>query len=378
MRGLRLLRGRLDRARAEAERGAAATVVALLVGGGVALGMAALTVDVGALYAERRQVQNGADAAALAVANDCASTATCPASPNGLARTMADGNATDGTTAVALVCGAGDPALPGCPGQSGPQLTRCPAPPTNVNGWVRVRTSTRTTGGSTLLPPSFARGLTGNAGSAGTQVLACAQAAWGLPANLAATVPIAISVCEWAAATNNGTVYAPASPFWWQGLVFEQALELHDTDDDGTCPGFGGAYADLPGGFGWLASNGCVAEVGTNGLVDVDPGVGAGGTCRDTLRDNVNSLIYLPVFDDAQGNGATGYYHVSGYAAFYLTGYTIPGASGSPDPPYNPLNRCTGSRRCIYGWFTQAILPENPSGIVAGPDRGATVVQLTG
>ena len=38
----------------------------------VLLGVGALVIDVGALYAERRQLQNGADAAALAVAADCA------------------------------------------------------------------------------------------------------------------------------------------------------------------------------------------------------------------------------------------------------------------------------------------------------------------
>ncbi len=44
---------------------------------GVLLGCAALTVDVGQLYSERRQLQNGADAAALALAKVCASGGTC-------------------------------------------------------------------------------------------------------------------------------------------------------------------------------------------------------------------------------------------------------------------------------------------------------------
>ena len=38
----------------------------------VLIGVGALVIDSGALYAERRQLQNGADAAALAVAQDCA------------------------------------------------------------------------------------------------------------------------------------------------------------------------------------------------------------------------------------------------------------------------------------------------------------------
>ena len=38
----------------------------------VLVGMAALVVDVGAVVEEKRQLQNGADAAALAVAQSCA------------------------------------------------------------------------------------------------------------------------------------------------------------------------------------------------------------------------------------------------------------------------------------------------------------------
>ena len=52
------------------DRGAVLVWVALMLV--VLLGIGALVIDVGALYAERRQLQNGADAAALAVAADCA------------------------------------------------------------------------------------------------------------------------------------------------------------------------------------------------------------------------------------------------------------------------------------------------------------------
>jgi len=50
--------------------GSIAIIVAIVMV--VLLGMATLVVDVGRLYVERRQLQNGADAAALAVAVDCA------------------------------------------------------------------------------------------------------------------------------------------------------------------------------------------------------------------------------------------------------------------------------------------------------------------
>lgn len=59
------------------ERGAVAVISALLLV--VLLGCAAIAVDVGMLYSERAQLQNGADAGAIAIAQDCAAngTATC-------------------------------------------------------------------------------------------------------------------------------------------------------------------------------------------------------------------------------------------------------------------------------------------------------------
>jgi uncharacterized membrane protein len=55
-----------------------ATVVAILLGSGVLLGTLAVVVDVGRLYVERDELQNGADSAALAMAKACAdSTPEC-------------------------------------------------------------------------------------------------------------------------------------------------------------------------------------------------------------------------------------------------------------------------------------------------------------
>ncbi len=65
----------LDRRRRD--RGAVALIVTVLFAGGVLMGVAALTVDVGQLYSERRQLQNGADAAALSLAKVCATGGTC-------------------------------------------------------------------------------------------------------------------------------------------------------------------------------------------------------------------------------------------------------------------------------------------------------------
>ena len=52
------------------ERGAVSVLIAILMVS--LLGFTALAVDVGMLYAERTQLRNGADAAALAIAQKCA------------------------------------------------------------------------------------------------------------------------------------------------------------------------------------------------------------------------------------------------------------------------------------------------------------------
>lgn len=375
----RLRDGAVERGAVErgaGERGAAAVLVAVLLGSGVLLGMAALTVDVGQVYAERRQLQNGADAAALAVAAACATSASCDTSTGGLARSMANANADDGTTTVASVCGSGNASLPACSGGAATLLTGCPAAPANARGWVQVGTLTTTTGGSTLLPPAFARALPGNRGYAGTAVRACAQAGWGPPAGLDGVVPLILSECEWYAATSDGRAFAgrpPYPPF----PAGEVALLLHSTTERGGCPSSGGAYADLPGGFGWLASGvDCQVSVSEAGLVGADPGVAA-STCSDVVSAKVGSVLYLPVFSQAWGSGSGGTYRISGFAAFYLSGYNLPGAHPSRVASPSGGHLCRGSDKCVYGWFTQGLVPRSGA-IGHGRPMGATVVAMTG
>ena len=95
---------RLAGLRDDGGRGAIGVLVAVLIGGGVLFGMGALVVDVGQIYQNRAELQNGADAAALAVAKSCAA-GTCAPS---IATQYATANAsklTGGKASVNLVCG---------------------------------------------------------------------------------------------------------------------------------------------------------------------------------------------------------------------------------------------------------------------------------
>ena len=66
------------------ERGAIGVLVAIMLGCGVLTGMGALVIDVGRLYQERAELQNGADAAALGVAKTCALGGCAPTAASAL------------------------------------------------------------------------------------------------------------------------------------------------------------------------------------------------------------------------------------------------------------------------------------------------------
>ena len=141
-----------------------------------------------------------------------------------VAKHYADANAsslTGGSEGVSLVCGSGA-GLPGCPASTG-ALTDCP--PSAGANYVDVFTSVQTGGGSTLLPPAFARSMLGNSGFRGTNIVACSQAVWGAPSS-ATAVALTIPACEWDQATQQGTSFAPPPPNPVPNPSFDQQLRL--------------------------------------------------------------------------------------------------------------------------------------------------------
>jgi Flp pilus assembly protein TadG len=354
----------------------------VLIGGGVLTGMLALVIDVGQIYVERAQLQNGADAAALAVAKSCAG-GPCAAA---MAATYADANARDGVSAVDLVCGSGPlgicpagikkiydcpppPSPPPPPGGSGP-----PPPPPN---YVDVHTSTETASGSTLLPPVFARTLLGNSKYTGTTVLACAQAVWGPPLT-ATTIAFTISACEWDKATSQGTVFAPPPPHPPNpppAPALDQVLQLH-TSASGGCPAEP-AGADGAGGFGWTTDQtGTCSIAVTSSTYGENTGASAGQTCKQALANAVTSRapLIVPVYVSMTGSGSTAVFTLKGFAAFVITGYQLPGMSASDW--LNPANNCKSTSKCINGFFARALMPTTTP--IGGPDLGAHEVKLSG
>lgn len=335
------------------------------------LGLGALVIDVGQLYQERAQLQNGADAAAIAVAKSCVLGTCTSSSAQSTAVTYAGENSKSGVAAVPQVCGSG--ALGTCPASTG-AMTDCPAAPQSGANYVDVHTATATPGGGTVVTPVFARALLGNGNYTGTQVLACAQAEWGGP-TAANTIAFAISACEWDAATTGGTVFAPPPPAV-PPASYDQVLRVHTTAA-GTGCATEPAGADGPGNFGWTndPTGTCTISV-SGGTFGGNPGAAASTACKAALATAyaARSVVYIAIYTTITGTGATSVYTLKGFAAFVVTGYHLPGATASDW--LNPLNDCSGPDICINGYFTQGLIQD--TGSIGGAYLGAAAIRVTG
>ena len=318
---------------------AAVTMVALI-------GMVAFAVDVGAIYAERRELQNGATAAALAIAEDCARGLPCDSgTANVTADTYADANARDGAAGIYAL-----------------SLD-------TVNKTVSVTTNTEDVGGATVLAPFFAQVV----GYAGDTVGATAEAEWGFAGAAYGIPPLLISECEWINATPPQLA-----------LGDPVVITFHDGNATDDCAAQAGQDWDgdtrLPGGFGWALANGsapCTMDIPR--LMDwvafEDPGASPSTGCdASTLRNllfNPDGIV-LPYFTDVRGLGAGGEYYVQALGGFMVTGYNFGGQYKEPSAATAP---CSGDERCIAGYVTDVNVPLSEIG---GEDRGAISWGLTG
>lgn len=309
--------------RLNGDRGAVAVFIAILMV--PLLGFAAISLDIAATHAEKQQLQIGADAAALAIAQDCARK-SC-GTPTDTAQSLAILNSNSGA-AVADV----DPV------------------PTEESGRVTVRTTA-------VRHHWFAPAL----GVDSTELAATATAGWGSPTGGTSALPMIFSLCDFNKHSENGR------PSGRDQVII--------TTPAGTCSNSGdGSPTYLPGGFGWLQTDlkkSCNATTHIGTRAYSEPGNTAKHCDLSTIRDRT---ILVPIFDDADpaekgGQGKGAWYKVYGYAAFTVTGYHFSGQSWNPP--------CRGSERCISGRFTTMLQadPDFDYG-PGGPDLGAAAVVL--
>lgn len=367
-----------------AESGALTTLTALMVSV-MFLAFLALTVDVGRTVLERRELQNGADAGALSLAQSCAEGNCSPNADELLA--LVDANARDGEHA-AFPCGSAGTGLPPCPASSLSDLTLCPPLPAGVSSEVKyaeVHTQTSRDGGSAGFLENIFAPLAG--GSATSEVRSCARAGWGPPGS-ASVLPITFHYCEYAAAIRDvGFGSSPIdvdSPN--QG---ETALTLkYHAQADHPCEDIMQSGMDAPGGFGWLFKSECLSRVDDDGWIGGQTGRPSKGECF-----GVGDVYLVPIHDQTNDRGGSNNeYRIDGFAAFYIS--AIQGIVGMPDatlgsgyPGEAALRECSEevsnksdgrNPKCIFGWFIDDYIDFTGTIDPEGTDYGVTVVQPLG
>lgn len=306
------------------DRGAVAVIVAILMV--PLLGFAAISIDIAATHAERQQLQTGADAAALAIAQDCVR-GECN-KPKSTAENFALANS-----------------------HSGNAVARLPVVPTSETGRVTVENSA-------VREHWFAPVL----GVDSTEITARASAGWGAPTGGTAALPLILTLCEF----NRHAVDGRPSGIE-QTIITTPAGNCLDDSKNGS-PHW------VPGGFGWLAPTehkSCYTKTRVGTKASSSPGNNMNQCDISTIRDRT---ILVPLFDSSDskntgGNGANAWYMVHGYAAFHVTGYYFSGQEWNAP--------CGGSERCIRGYFTTMIHTDPDFEYGPGaPDFGAAAVQL--
>jgi hypothetical protein len=341
------------------------------------LGFAGFAIDAGAMYQERRELRRGADAAALAIAEDvvtgsitCSDAAGVP-----VANAYGDANADDGMSAVDLVDIRGESVMLGC--SEGPTGN----PDHTVT--VEVTLSAEDTAGL-LFKTRFMRVL----GISTVDVHGSATAAVGPPGS-ASGLPLVISDCEW---NRLGAEWAVGETV---------TLWFHDGNSQEPCNP-GGSGSDVPGGFGWLATDGsCLSILLSGGWADAGTGVSPPCTSSEIYDllvgdDGTGNTILVPFFDMTRGSGGANIdFHIVGWGAFEVQAYDLkpgslyrwptgfncppppddgpsgggPGGGGPPGGGGNPADDV-----CLVGAFeTGEVITE---GDLGGEYRGVYLVRL--
>jgi hypothetical protein len=305
------------------ERGAVAVMVGLLMV--PLIGFAAIAVDVAAMWSEHQQLQTGADAGALAVAQDCAR-GTC-GSPAATAQTLALGNVNGEQTA----------------------------------GTIKELTTSKVTVRTSGVKTHWFAPVIGADQSA---ISAQATAKWGAPVG-GGTFPLTFSWCEWNAQTGG------LESTQQHRIVLSKTATSNCTGPSGLA---------LPGGFGWVdpAAEACTEASMIGNILSSDTGNTPPNVCKPADFDKLlDEVILIPIFDRATGSGDHGDYRVYGYAAFKFTGYYFSGQYKHWPVGDPKLQDCSGNDRCISGYFTRYVDLNEVLDIGPGPQLGASIVTLT-
>ncbi|GAB4099292.1 pilus assembly protein TadG-related protein [Sinomonas halotolerans] len=304
------------------ERGAVAIMVGLLMIALISAG--ALAVDIGRIGAEKAQLQNGADASALAIAANCADNpASCTGSSGGLAGQYTPANSNNGSAVPASI--------------TFPSATT-----------VTVQTSTPTSGLPLILAPVF--------GVLTAQVDASATAEWGYP-GAGSSFPLALSnTCF------DLTEGAPSGDLQEFSYKPGNGKNAGSTTDM-TCTRNASGQS-VSGGWGWLEESApCQADTAVDETIGSDPGNDP-GDCAAVLNEWLATIqagekveVPFPIFDYAAYQGNSAEFHILGYGTLEVVAWKFSGTGSSPYtyiPSTLPSGvNCQGSERCVIGRFVR-------------------------
>ncbi|TDT85669.1 putative Flp pilus-assembly TadE/G-like protein [Arthrobacter sp. AG258] len=331
----------------DGERGAVSVIVALTLV--VFLGFGAMAVDVAMMYSERTQLRNGADAAALAIAQKCAknpSDADC-SSTSSLAKTLANNNANDSLSNLKSVV-----------------LDK-------TNRKVTVTVGSQEAGHTAnQVSLFFARALGINT----AEVNAPAAVQWGSPTKGLAAFPITISICQ-----VRGQY----------GVM--QLLQMHGSGANPGC-NYGPSGAPVEGGFGGLKQDPSVCGA----TIDISKSTAGGDTgnnppsyCDSLLNSwaaditaGKDVIVLIPIFNAVTGTGNNAVFGLTTFAAFKVAGWKF-GPTGLPYTFHNRTPDVPAALQCrepckgIIGTFVKYVSLAN--GYTLGPVNpdGATIVALS-
>ncbi len=320
----------------DSERGVAGVLVAVMML--VLIGVGAIAVDVGQIYAERAELQSAADAGALAGAQICSVTGGCTqGDANAVAALLANQNSKDGVSNVRFV-------------------------DLSVDGEVTVSTSTTNgANGSGFLSKLFANAL--NTPDVG--VGAEATANWLYPTRGRSILPLTLAPCEF---IDDGLPHKILTQGGGGGAV--------------DCNALNPSGQIIPGGFAWLApdgNTGCqvTAEVGQWSLTSAGGAMpnGCGALFNSSL---VGETVAVPVYAYtctsilSPCTGSNVRYMIQKWAGFQILGWKFAGNS------YDPTNVFHGSEKGLYGTFIgYAADPSIFTGGSTTPNGNVIIIGLT-
>ncbi|MDE8667140.1 Tad domain-containing protein [Pseudarthrobacter sp. H3Y2-7] len=329
----------------------------------VLLGFGALAVDVGAMYSEKAQLQNGADSAALAVAQACAkatmTTSPCGSNQKAKATEYANANALDGSSDVVSA---------------------------TVNaGTVNVTTATPAGANGEHFSLYLARAL----GINSVEIQASAQAVFG-GVSAYNSLPMAFSKCE-----ADSTLLKDGDFRFFPA----HGSASRDKNEPYPCPG-NSSGQEMPGGFGWLVDPlaKCSVYVDTkNPWVDSRPGAAYESPCTDTMlawwaaknkTPSEEVKILVPIFDDNDPKrGKHGQFHIQAFAELSIDSWHLSGTSKTNHPPETYLTSAAkdlstklglkNSDLGLFGRFVRAVSLDEAAKLDGSTIYGSTGVKIT-